>query len=115
MSPNLEQSLVEVIEYVKSFTVEQAPLIVKEYLAYWRILDIIGICASSLLIIASLICLFFWIRKYNQDDDTYLYFSIPSVVSGITGILWLCGASHDLLKLTYTPRLYIIEGLRSLL
>lgn len=128
---NIENVLTTLLEYLQSaisFTIEQAPILVKELLAYeqYRLLYT-GISCVVMTIFFVVLAIFSFkkskkITKERGDDwmnDIDVLFFIIAVVSSITALVFLLVFAlyviPNSIKLQVAPRLYLLEYAKSLL
>lgn len=115
---DIEQKLIEymdktagAIEKVTELSIEQAPLIVREYVS-WGIVDglITGISFSLLLILTLFFAVKIW--KYNENLDARM--SVIMTASFLALSFMFCGftAYSHAAKAYFAPRVYVIEKLR---
>jgi hypothetical protein len=121
MDEALKQAVLDLIAYIKqgaAFVETQAPLIAQEYLRYWAIASCIYIGIGLVVTGIAFAC---WLkgRRWAPDDwrdnDGICPWYIAAVVGGWAGptitIYWIL----ELIRIQVAPRLYVLQGLKSLL
>jgi hypothetical protein len=108
----------EYVEATESFIVEQAPMLVQEILAYNLAYSVFW-CVFCVAVVSGVVwggMQWFKAWKTHGDDIDLLF--IPWMITGLVATAPLMGVfSHVLriLKITFAPRLFLLEQLRYLI
>ena len=107
----------EYIETTEAFVVEQAPLLIQEILNYGLAYSAVFLVVWGLFAIACGVVAYKSCRAVIKSDDGELVPLILVFIGG-PGLGFLVGAVQSLLtiaKITFAPRLYLLQELKSLL
>jgi hypothetical protein len=126
MNEKLQASLVEVIQFLllwaketKDFAMEQAPLVVREAIAYGRAVE-----TWELAGVLILTALFLWGTRWMQRHDWYNLDELGedppvahfgTVVGAVALFICYINQVPDFLKVWFAPRLYLLEWAAQLL
>jgi len=108
---DLAQQVFEILKSAKEFTVEQAPLVVKEVITYNYI-----ICGAWLfvgLIILIIGAIFAWKASRKEYHGEFFWFL--GIILPIIGFITAGTNIVELLRIYYTPRMYLLEYFASIL
>ena len=121
MNEALEQALLDLIAYIKqgaTFVETQAPLVAQEYLRYWTIASCFGIGVGLALLGIALYSRF-RIKRWTPEDwiryDQFCPWYFPVVIGVLLGSSLTIYWTLELIRIKVAPRLYLLEGLKSLM
>jgi hypothetical protein len=124
MNEKLQASLVEVIQFLlkwaqetKDVVVEQAPLVVREAIAYGRALETWELTGLLILLGLYVWCVR-WFRRHEWFDTDFEEPPIAHIFTGVGGfalVLAFSSQMPDVLKVWFAPRLYVLEWAAQLL
>jgi len=123
MQEELRKAMDLVLSYIQQgaeFVSSQAPLIAQEYLAYNRAVDIAWIvidCLGLVLVAVSLCKIHNKFKERDEwsDDAMLSVWCAVSIVLGFVLVFGLLATVFDLTKIIYAPRLYLLEGIKTIL
>jgi len=110
MNKQLEQGLVDVLNtfaQAKDFTMEQAPDVVQQMLAYKLFTGAAQVVIGTLIIVLSL-----WATKYFWKDSGGEVL-LPASIMTVVGLCILC--SSDFWMAYFAPKVYILQYVANLI
>jgi formate hydrogenlyase subunit 3/multisubunit Na+/H+ antiporter MnhD subunit len=118
MSNELDELMVQIINQVKNtgdFVVEQMPDVVQQLLTYQYYSTVFYLIVGIVFLMVSFFS-FYKVRELdkksvgNPDVIPYIIaFLMIGIMSGLVGIVNVCENIDPLLKLTFAPKIYLIE------
>lgn len=98
----------ELLKTTKDFTVDQAPQVAKEILAYSLVYSIFWVLSGFVLLF---LCykFFKFAQKLCERDDDYAPIFVFVVLFFVISSLWTAVGMEHILKLYFAPRLFLIE------
>jgi hypothetical protein len=118
MSNELDELMVQIINQVKNtgdFVIEQMPDVVQQILTYQYYSTLCFLIFGIVLLLISLFS-FYKVRQLdkkslgNPDVIPYIIaFLMIGIMSGLVGIFNVCDNIDPLIKLTFAPKIYLIE------
>ena len=107
----LVEKAISGIEKGVDFTMEQAPLLVREFYN-WHIAEAIFWLVLSVIVLSIPYFMYKIYKKYDafREDELMVFFPImASIISLVFGVIMFISNLLDLIKLIVAPRLYLIE------
>ena len=108
------QELVTYLKQAADFSVEQAPAIAQEFLAWSLLAHQVGLAVCAV-VVAAMCVVFVAAWKWTDGSDGWV---IASVIMGIAGFCALILAGDNIYQLIYlahAPKVYLLEHLAKLL
>ena len=109
------KALLVTIQNLKDFTMEHAPIVLQEVLAYNLIRGYIAIVVALIAIGLCVWCIRYTVKNIDNLDGA----SIPMILfpgAGIIGlIIWLYSSILLVTKIHFAPRVYLIETISILI
>jgi len=112
----MEEQLLEWARKAIEYGVQNVPVVVEQYLSWWKTMHIMGLVLGSVFLLAALVALCTeWFRKAEDRWDECEGHSwgagLTAIIAGIVAAITIPLNIYYLVKISVAPAVYIIDNL----